>query len=245
MNDRKEISIFKRSIFYTFSFIFLLWFIKALEWGTHLDFGFLGVYPRTFYGTIGIFFGPLIHGNIFHLLSNTFPLILLGVGVFYFYNKIAKEVFLWIYFLSGFFVWVIARDAYHIGASGVVYGLVSFLFISGLVRKDVRSIAISLIILILYRGMLYGLIPGNDSISWESHIMGASVGLVAAIYFRKVPVDPVMNIVLPDEKIEDVEKPSNENFQYYYKEKSQNSKKHISYSSDIDNFPEFKHKNLS
>jgi membrane associated rhomboid family serine protease len=244
MNNKKEVDIFKRSIYYTFGFIFLLWVVKAIEWGIHLDFGFLGVYPRTFYGTVGIFFGPLIHGNLFHLLSNTFPLILLGVGVFYFYNRIAKEVFLWIYFLSGFFVWIIARDAYHIGASGIVYGLVSFLFISGLVRKDTRSIAISLIILVLYRGMIYGLIPGNESISWESHVMGAAVGLVAAIYFRKVPVDPVMNIVLPDDKKEEF-KTGEKVIHYHYQESNNQSNKKIIYTSQSDYLPDFKHKNLS
>lgn len=242
MNNSKEVNIFKRSVYYTFSFIFLIWLVKAIEWSTHIDFGFLGVYPRTFYGTVGIFFGPLIHGNLFHLLSNTFPLILLGVGVFYFYNKIAKEVFLWIYFLSGFFVWIIARDAYHIGASGIVYGLVSFLFISGLVRKDTRSIAISLIILVLYRGMIYGLIPGNESISWESHVMGASVGLVAAIYFRKVPVDPVMNIVLPDDKKDDFNEPKQ--FSYHYRESQKPDNKKITYTSTYEHLPSFKHKNL-
>lgn len=244
MNNSKEINIFKRSVIYTFGFIFLLWLIKAIEWSTHLDFGFLGVYPRSFYGTVGIFFGPLVHGNLYHLLSNTFPLLLLGVGVFYFYNKIAKEVFLWIYFLSGFFVWIIARDAYHIGASGIVYGLVSFLFISGLVRKDTRSIAISLIILVLYRGMIYGLIPGNESISWESHVMGASVGLVAAIYFRKVPVDPVMNIVLPDDQKEVLPKKDHP-YQYHYQEQKDKPHQKIIYTSDSDYLPEFKNKNLT
>ncbi len=178
------------------------------------------------------------------MLSNTFPLILLGIGVFYFYNRIAKEVFLWIYFLSGFFVWIIARDAYHIGASGIVYGLVSFLFISGLVRKDTRSIAISLIILVLYRGMIYGLIPGNESISWESHVMGASVGLVAAIYFRKVPVDPVMNIVLPDDRNENKDE-LKQLFHYHYQEPANDTRKKITYTSKSDYLPDFKNKNMS
>jgi hypothetical protein len=152
---------------------------------------------------------------------------------------------LWIYFLSGFFVWIIARDAYHIGASGVVYGLVSFLFISGIVRKDTRSIAISLIILIMYRGMIYGLFPGDNSISWESHLMGAGVGLVAAIYFRKVPVDPVMHIELPDNEPVANDKTKTSNFTYNYKETHQDGSAKITYHSNVGEIPEFKNKTLS
>lgn len=196
----REIRIFRQSVYYTLSFVLFLWLIKFVEWSMDTDFGFLGVYPRTLEGTVGIITMPLIHGNEFHLISNTFPLILLGIGIFYFYNKIAMEVFFWIYFMTGFWVWVAARDAYHIGASGVIYGLVAFLFFSGLFRRDVRSIAVSLIVLFLYRGMIYGLIPTDKGVSWESHILGAAAGMFCGFYFRKVDVDPVLKIHIPDDE---------------------------------------------
>ena len=111
---------FKYSVAYTLSFVFLLWVIKALEWALSFDFGIFGIHPRTLSGTFGIITGPLVHGDYMHLISNSFPLILLGIGIFYFYDKIAVEVFFWIYFVTGLCVWAMARDAYHIGASGIV-----------------------------------------------------------------------------------------------------------------------------
>jgi hypothetical protein len=137
---------------------------------------------------LGIITGPLVHGDLMHLLSNSFPLILLGIGIMYFYNKIAREVFLWIYFTTGIWVWIVARDAYHIGASGLVYGLVAFLLFSGLFRRDARSIAISLVVIFLYSGMVAGILPTSSSISWESHLLGAFAGIFCAFYFRNIPL---------------------------------------------------------
>lgn len=177
---------FKNSVFFVVSFTLLLWLVKALEWAVALDFGFLGILPRTLSGTMGIITAPLVHGDVLHLISNTFPLLLLGISVFYFYDRIALEVFAWIYFMSGFWVWMAARDAYHIGASGLVYGLVAFLFFSGLFRRDTRSLSISLVVIFLYGGMLQGLFPTNDRISWESHLLGALAGAFCAFFYRDV-----------------------------------------------------------
>ncbi|AHM58950.1 rhomboid family protein [Flammeovirgaceae bacterium 311] len=174
----------RNSIFFVFTFTLMLWLVKALEWAVAMDFGFLGILPRTLSGTMGIVTAPLVHGDVLHLLSNTFPLLLLGISVFYFYDRIALEVFVWIYFMSGFWVWMAARDAYHIGASGLVYGLVSFLFFSGLFRRDIRSLSISLIVIFLYGGMVQGLFPINERISWESHLLGALAGAFAAFFYR-------------------------------------------------------------
>lgn len=177
--------IFQKSILFSLSFTFLLWLIKALEWSTATDLGVYGILPRTLTGIIGIFAAPLIHGDILHLLSNTFPLLLLLISVFYFYSKVALEVFLWIYIITGFWVWVAAREAYHIGSSGLVYGLASFLFFSGIFRKEARSVAVALGIAFLYGGMLQGLVPTSGSISWESHLLGSAAGILCSFYFRK------------------------------------------------------------
>lgn len=178
----------RNSIFFIFTFTLMLWLVKALELAVHIDFGFLGILPRTLSGTMGIVTAPLVHGDVLHLLSNTFPLLLLGISVFYFYDRIALEVFVWIYFMSGFWVWMAARDAYHIGASGIVYGLVSFLFFSGLFRRDVRSLSISLIVIFLYGGMVQGLFPINERISWESHLLGALAGAFCAFFYRDTKI---------------------------------------------------------
>ena len=178
----------RNSIGFVLPFTVLLWLVKGLEHSIGIDFGFLGILPRTLSGTMGIITAPLIHGDFLHLLSNTFPLLLLGVSVFYFYDRIALEVFAWIYFMSGFWVWMAARDAYHIGASGIVYGLVAFLFFSGLFRRDTRSLAISLVVIFLYGGMLQGIFPTNQEISWESHLLGALAGTFCAFFYRRVKV---------------------------------------------------------
>jgi membrane associated rhomboid family serine protease len=182
----QEAQKLRNSIFFVFTFTLMLWLVKALEWAVAMDFGFLGILPRTLSGTMGIVTAPLVHGDVLHLLSNTFPLLLLGISVFYFYDRIALEVFVWIYFMSGFWVWMAARDAYHIGASGLVYGLVSFLFFSGLFRRDIRSLSISLVVIFLYGGMVQGLFPINERISWESHLLGALAGAFCAFFYREV-----------------------------------------------------------
>ena len=124
---QSEYRRFKIGVAYSLAFILLLWSVEALEQAFALDFRNFGILPRTLSGTVGIITAPLVHGDIYHLISNTFPLIILGIGVFYFYRSIAFEVIFLIYVLTGIWVWVIAREAYHIGASGLVYGLLSLL----------------------------------------------------------------------------------------------------------------------
>ena len=165
-----------------------------------LDFGVWGILPRSITGLVGIIAAPLIHGSALHLLSNTFPLVMLLVAVFYFYDKIATEVFLWIYLATGFWVWVVARQAYHIGSSGLVYGLAAFLFFSGIFRRDVRSTAVALVIAFIHGGMVQGLVPGDSNISWESHLLGSVAGIFCSFYFRKEPdAIPLQDLSSSDE----------------------------------------------
>lgn len=176
---------FMRSIRYTLTFVLLIWLVKITESYFHIDFGPYGIYPRTLSGSIGIFLSPLIHGDFFHLLSNTVPLIILGIGLFYFYDKIAFNVVVLIYLMTGFWVWIAARDAYHIGASGLVYGLLTFILFSGFFRRNPQTLAISFVILVLYGGsFMAGVIPSSNGISWESHLMGGVAGIFCAVYFR-------------------------------------------------------------
>ncbi len=188
-------------------FIALLWLIKLFEiiTGGHLT--ELGILPRTLRGFAGIFTGPLIHGDIFHLISNSLPLLLLGIMLFYFYHRIALEIFLWIYFVSGFWTWLLAREAWHIGASGLVYGIASFLFVSGIIRRNRQLMSVSGVILFLYGGILYGMFPGmvDADISWEAHLAGALTGVILAFLFRKTKVDAEREEV-PDEEVEDNER---------------------------------------
>lgn len=193
MSEKKK---FLEGIFFPFFFICVLWAIKLYEYESNYDLSFLGVYPRSWVTLPCIFTAPLIHGNFFHLISNTLPLLILGITVFYFYHKIAFEVFFWIYFLSGLWVWVSAfDDAYHIGASGLVYGFVSFLFFSGLFRKDKRALMLSIIVAFVYGGMFWGIFPFYEGISWEYHFFGALSGGFCAFYYRNESAGHVEEVI--------------------------------------------------
>jgi membrane associated rhomboid family serine protease len=167
-----------------FRVVFLMWLVFFLEvYGWQLS--NLGIHPRTVNGLIGIATAPLIHGNLSHLISNTVPLIFLGSTLFFFYHNIAGAVFFRSYFWTNILVWLFARPANHIGASGVVYGLAFFLIFFGIFRRDAISILISVLTLLLYGGVFYGVLPTDPVVSWESHLAGALVGITSAVTFSK------------------------------------------------------------
>ena len=166
--------------------VFLMWFVFAIGLILPFDLAFMGIYPRSISGTIGILFAPLIHGDIIHLISNTIPLLFLGTILFLFYDRIAKRVLIQCYFITNFLVWIFARPSLHIGASGLVYGIAAFLIFFGVFRKDFRSILISLVILLMYGGLIYGVLPQQEGISWESHLLGGIVGAFTASQLSKI-----------------------------------------------------------
>ena len=160
-----------------------MWLLFSLEFLYGVDLSFLGVKPRNFYGLIGILTAPLIHGNLLHLVSNTFPLLFLGMLLFYFHGRNGSKVFWMCYFIPNILVWLFSfRISYHIGASGLIYGLASFLMVYGILRREFMSFLISLGLVFFYGGIFfYGLLPVDPRISWESHLFGALVGLVVAV----------------------------------------------------------------
>ncbi len=168
-----------------------LYFLGVL-WLIHISFelfggekAFYGIFPREIWGMTGILTAPLVHGSWMHLISNSAPFFFLTLLLFFFYRRIAVQSFILIYLLTGITVWIFARSVFHIGASGVVYGLVSFIFWSGLFRRDIRAIILALIVTVLYSGMFLGILPNQPGISWESHLLGAIVGIFIAFVFRK------------------------------------------------------------
>jgi membrane associated rhomboid family serine protease len=181
----EEKSLLRRSFSYPFLFVALLWTIKILEIQFKWNLTDLGIRPRLPAGLIGIVTGPLVHANYDHLLSNTAPLLIVGTGILYFYREIAFRVIALIYLFTDFWVWLAARPDSHIGASGLIYGFVCFLFFSGVFRKDRRLMAISLLVTFLYGSLVWGILPVDQSISWESHLFGSIAGILCAVYFRK------------------------------------------------------------
>lgn len=192
-------------------FVTLMWLVKISEVLLDIDLTGLGIYPLTLMGLPGIIFSPFIHASFTHLFNNSLPFFLLATALFYFYSEVAFRVFGWTYFLTGLLVWLGGREAWHIGASGLVYGLASFLFFSGILRRHFRLIALSLLIVFLYGSMIWGLFPGvYKNVSWESHMLGFFSGVLLAIRYRKEgpqrPVYDWMNEEEEDEE-EEVEKP--------------------------------------
>jgi len=188
-------------------FVFFMWLVKIIELLFEVDFSRFGIYPLTLHGFYGILFSPFIHADFSHLFNNSLPLFFLGIALFYFYSELALKVFIWTFFLTGFLVWVAGRDAWHIGASGMVYGLASFLFFSGIIRRYFRLIALSLLIVFLYGSMVWGLFPGvYKNVSWESHMLGFFSGVVLAIVYRNQgPQMPVYEWMEEDEDEDEAE----------------------------------------
>jgi len=174
-------------------FVFFMWLVKIVEVLFEVDLTRLGIYPLTIKGLPGILFSPFIHADFTHLFNNSIPLFFLSIALFYFYSEVALKVFLWTYFFTGLLVWIAGREAWHIGASGLVYGLASFLFFSGIIRRYFRLIALSLLIVFLYGSMVWGLFPGvYKNVSWESHMLGFFSGVVLAVCYRNEgPQKPV------------------------------------------------------
>ncbi len=170
--------------------IALLWVIKAVELIFNISFAWLGVLPLKVEGLKGILFSPLIHGSVAHLISNSVPFFLLGAALFYYYRAKAWSILIFSWLLTGLWLWLFARgSSYHIGASGVVYALASFHFVSGIIRKEPRLIAFTLLVTFLYGSFVWGIFPGfsvEERISWEGHLMGTIAGIVMAYFFRDV-----------------------------------------------------------
>ncbi|MGA8265750.1 MAG: rhomboid family intramembrane serine protease [Ignavibacteriaceae bacterium] len=185
------------SVIVPVSFILILWIIKLAEVITGISLANFGLYPHKISGLVGIIAAPLLHASFSHLISNSIPVLLLSGGIIYFYPQSAFKVFALNYLVPGIFVWFFGRPAYHIGASGLIYGFVSFLFFSGIIRRDNRSIALALIVTFLYGGIIWGVLPIDAEISWEYHLFGALTGIYCAILFRKL--DPAKKYDWEDE----------------------------------------------
>jgi membrane associated rhomboid family serine protease len=182
---REDATRFRRALTAVLAFIGLLWAIELLDTGFDLHLSRLGVYPHTWHGLRGVLCAPLIHGSWLHLISNSLALLVLGVVLLYGYPRSSRLVLMLVWLGSGLGVWLFARDSYHFGASGLAHGLMFFVFVSGVLRRDRLSIALSLIVFLLYGGMVATIFPQQPGISYESHFFGALMGVLAAFLLRR------------------------------------------------------------
>jgi membrane associated rhomboid family serine protease len=189
-NSREDTARLRHAFLGAVSFVVLLWLIKIAEKMLGLSLVQYGVYPQQLSGLAGILWAPLIHGSLVHLFSNTAPLVILGTALLYGYPKSARIVIPVLYICTGLGVWLFARPAYHIGASGLTFGMMFYVFTIGALRWDPRAIALSLIVFLLYGGMVWGIFPGDPDVSYESHFFGAITGIFLAIVLRHYDPPP-------------------------------------------------------
>lgn len=186
------------------AFVGLLWAIKLLELASGIVLISYGVYPLRWDGLPGILLGPLLHGSVAHLLANTAPLLVLGTALLYGYPRAAPIVLPVVYLGAGLGVWLFARPAYHLGASGLSFGMLFFLFTMGALRWDRRAIALALAVFLLYGGMIWGIFPTAPDISFEYHFFGALLGIILALLLRRVdPPPPATRYSWEDEEVDD------------------------------------------
>lgn len=186
--DKAEKRRFYGSMVFPAILVGILWIIKIIEVGFQISFSELGLLPQTFTGLRGILFSPLLHSDWKHLSANSVPLFLLASGLFYYYDRKATTIFILSWLITGLWVWIFAKDTgIHIGASGVVYALATFHFTGGLLRREPRMMAFSLLVVFLYGGLVWGVIPDffpEKNISWESHLLGGLAGILLAFAYR-------------------------------------------------------------
>jgi membrane associated rhomboid family serine protease len=174
------------------AFVGVLWFVHLLNWLLDTDPAGLGVRPRELEGLIGILFAPLAHGDFSHLLANSPPLTVLGTVMLTLYPRSSPRVLAVLYFGPGIAVWLFARDASHLGASGLVYGLASFVFVAGLLRRDRRALAAAMLVAFMYGALVWGLVPIRSTMSWETHLAAALLGAAMAIALRRLDQVPMV-----------------------------------------------------
>ena len=177
---------------YPILFVILIWLIFWIEFRFNVDLKSFGIQPRKIEGIYGIMLSPFLHLSLEHLINNSIPLFLLSSAIFFFYRNISwKIIFLGI-FLSGLLTWIIGRDSIHIGASGLIYVLISFIFFKGIISKNFNLMALSLIVVFIYGGTIWYIFPIKENISWEGHLSGFIVGIILALLFKKnIPINKV------------------------------------------------------
>lgn len=180
----RDLPQLKRAARLSLAFVAVLWLVKLIELSGPGDFSWLGVYPHSVRGLVGILTAPLVHGSFEHLIFNTLPTFFLLTLALFNYPAATRRALPLIWLGSGIGIWLIGRASWHFGASGIGTGLMYFLFLLGLVRQDRNALTIALAVFFLYGGMLLGVLPHEVEVSWEAHMSGAVFGALAALLWR-------------------------------------------------------------
>lgn len=184
-NEKEKLSFgdlvqdLKRYAKVLFGFVALLWVLELVSWALPID--PFGVHPREAIGLVGILTHPFLHGSLGHVLGNSIGLLLFGGMI-----VLKEERDLYVTaalssILGGLGIWVFGgAHTNHVGASGVVFGLFGYLLSTGFFERKVGSIVLSVFVLLLWGGMIFGVLPGQQGISWEGHLFGFLAGVFSA-----------------------------------------------------------------
>lgn len=224
--EKHEKKKFINAIFYPALFVVILSIIHFVQYAFDFNFYQFGIYPKETKGLVGIITSIFIHGNFNHLFNNAIPLLILGSALFYFYKPVAVKIVVWIVLMGGFWTWVMARESYHIGASGLIYGLFSFLLVSGFIRLNKQLIALSFFVVIVYGSMVWGIFPIKLEISYEAHFWGFVSGIILAIFYRKEGLQKEVHVWVEDEEEDEEE---NEGEKQYWKTGYDDEKYSVNY----------------
>ena len=181
---------FRLAVKIAFGFVGLVWLIYLMNWALGQEPEPFGIRPRQLVGLPGIVFAPLVHDGFAHLIANSPPLLVLGTAMLFLYPNSALRVLPAVYFGTGIAVWLFGRDSVHFGASGLVYGLVSYIFVAGVLRRDRRAVAASLVVCFMYGSLAWGVLPTQAGVSWETHLAAALIGVGFALALRRLDVPP-------------------------------------------------------
>ena len=198
-NSERARANFRLAVKLALAFVGLLWLIQLSNWVLDLGPPDLGVRPREWSGLIGVFVAPMLHGGVEHLLANTPPLVVLGTTMLYLYPQASPRVLPAAYLGPGIAVWLFGRPSMHLGASGLVYGLVGYILVAGLIRRDRRAIAASLLVCFMYGALVWGVFPIERGVSWETHLAAAVIGVAMAIKLRRLDIPPRRRYTWEDE----------------------------------------------
>lgn len=189
-DEKKEAERLRRAFDLAAAFAGLLWLIKLTELVFGLDLSGFSIYPGRPETLLGLALAPLLHGSLSHLFANTAPILVLGTLLIYGYPKAARILLPAVYLGSGLGVWLFARPAWHLGASGLTFGMMFFVFTVGIIRWDRRAIALSLVVFLLYGGMIWGIFPTRPDVSFEYHLFGAGIGFLLAFLLKGLDPSP-------------------------------------------------------
>ena len=190
--SKKARANFRLAMRLSLVFIGILWTIFIVDAVIGLRLGRFGLRPGSVAGLVGVFTAPLLHANFQHILSNTLPMVISMTATLYLYPNSALRVMPAVWLGSGLLAWFIGRPSLHLGASGLIYGLLAYVFVSGILRRDMRSISVSLLVGFLYGSMVWGVLPTRPNMSWEMHLTGAVMGVLMAFVYMKWDRVPIV-----------------------------------------------------